>query len=82
MSVAKIAMKQLLRIFKVYICQQEVHDHEHHHKQNFISNIFSLDHKMIATIFDHWYYNNGYYRCGNVIAFRMQLAWPEESLGF
>jgi cytochrome c oxidase subunit 1 len=27
----------------------EVHDHEHHHKQNFISKyIFSLDHKMIA----------------------------------
>jgi cytochrome c oxidase subunit 1 len=27
----------------------EVHDHEHQHKQNFISKyIFSLDHKMIA----------------------------------
>jgi cytochrome c oxidase subunit 1 len=60
-----------------------VHDHEHHHKQNFISKyIFSLDHKMIAKQYLITGIIMGIIGVGMSLLFRMQLAWPEESLGF
>jgi cytochrome c oxidase subunit 1 len=58
----------------------EVHDHEHHHKQNFISKyIFSLDHKMIAKQYLITGIIMGIIGVGMSLLFRMQLAWPEES---
>lgn len=58
------------------------HDHGHH-KDTFITKyIFSIDHKMIAK----QYLISGLLMgiIGVVLSlfFRMQIAWPEESLKF
>jgi cytochrome c oxidase subunit 1 len=56
------------------------HEHEHHHKETFITKyIFSLT-IMIAK----QYLITGIFMgiIGVFYAFRMQLAWPEESLRF
>jgi cytochrome c oxidase subunit 1 len=57
------------------------HEHEHHHKETFITKyIFSLT-IMIAKQYLIYRYFHGNYRC-YFYAFRMQLAWPEQSLKF
>jgi cytochrome c oxidase subunit 1 len=61
----------------------EVHDHEHHHKQNFISKyIFSLDHKMIAKQYLITGIIMGIIGVGMSLLFRMQLAGQRNLLGF
>ncbi|NGY36291.1 cytochrome c oxidase subunit I [Flavobacterium sp. XN-5] len=58
----------------------EVHDHEHHHKDTFITKyIFSIDHKMIAKQYLITGIIMGVIGVGMSLLFRMQLAWPEES---
>ena len=57
------------------------HEHEHHHKDTFITKyIFSIDHKMIAKQYLLTGIIMGVIGVGMSMLFRMQLAWPEESL--
>jgi cytochrome c oxidase subunit 1 len=56
------------------------HEHEHHHKDTFITKyIFSIDHKMIAKQYLITGIFMGIVGVGMSMLFRMQLAWPEES---
>ncbi len=58
----------------------EVHEHEHHHKDTFITKyIFSIDHKMIAKQYLITGIVMGVIGVLMSMLFRMQLAWPEES---
>ena len=58
----------------------EGHEHEHHHKDTFITKyIFSIDHKMIAKQYLITGIFMGIIGVGMSMLFRMQLAWPEES---
>ena len=58
----------------------ESHDHEHHHKDTFITKyIFSIDHKMIAKQYLITGIIMGVVGVGMSMLFRMQIAWPEES---
>ena len=56
------------------------HDHEHHHKDTFITKyIFSIDHKMIAKQYLLTGIIMGVIGVAMSLLFRMQLAWPEQS---